>query len=93
MNDIESLEITELNETEWVDIFQALDDHHIIVSWDRDAQAWYFYNSDEIVDTIEQTKDMIALTHDYNEPIMGDGGLYESSESAAYAAASFYGLL
>jgi hypothetical protein len=36
---------------------------------------------------------MIALTHDYEEPIMGDGGLYESSESAAYAAASFYGLL
>lgn len=93
MSDAESSELNEMTETDWVDIYQALDDRHIIVSWAEDAQAWYFYNSDEIVDTIEQTNAMIALTHDYEEPMLGDGGLYESSEAAAYAAASFYGLV
>jgi hypothetical protein len=63
--------------TNILDIFEALDDRHIVVTVTLDGNQWYFYDSDE-------TGDMLSRP--------ANGQLYKESEEAAEAAWKHYDL-
>ncbi len=64
--------------TKAVDIFEALDRNHIIVTSKDLNEGWFFVDTDADED---------AINHG------GDGLMYELPEDAAYAAAEYFGLL